>query len=65
MFATMSGEHARHMNEGITCSECRDPVAIAQHVNGREVVATDFTRDAAQKRCSGRCHLRLHVSEAW
>lgn len=67
-FASMSGEHARHTNEGIGCQECHDPVAIESHVDGAKnvaITAAGFTFDAEAVRCTGLCHLEAHTSEGW
>jgi hypothetical protein len=67
-YASMSGEHARHMNEGLSCTECHDPLAITAHVDGKPDVAiaeAAVTFDAVAVRCTGLCHLRAHGNEAW
>lgn len=68
LYTMMSGEHSRHMNEGFSCTECHDPVAIEKHVDGAKdvrIAATGVTWDAAQQRCTGLCHLKAHTSEGW
>lgn len=67
-YTGMSGQHRRHVNEGIACSECHDPNAAMTHVDGAkdvQITAAGFMFDAAQKRCTGACHLKLHGSEHW
>lgn len=67
-YGSMSGEHARHMNEGLSCTECHDPLAITAHVDGKPDVAiaeASVTFDAANVSCTGLCHLRAHGNEPW
>ncbi len=70
----MSGSHALHMNEGVTCSECHDPVvnaanAILQdalHVNGDidvDLVATGYNPGA--ETCTVVCHSHDHSGMGW
>lgn len=67
-YGAMSGEHARHMGEGLSCTECHDPLAITAHVDGKPDVAiaqAAVTYDAASASCTGLCHLRAHGNEHW
>jgi len=66
-YNTMSGQHARHIGEGISCADCHDPLAITSHVDGKPDVAiapTGITYDAAAGSCTGLCHLKPH-NEHW
>ncbi|MBX7081318.1 MAG: hypothetical protein K1X88_19105 [Nannocystaceae bacterium] len=66
-FNTMSGQHSRHINEGINCAECHDPLAIESHVDGKpdlDITVAGFNVDEASLSCSGLCHLKPH-NEQW
>jgi predicted CxxxxCH...CXXCH cytochrome family protein len=70
--ATMSGDHRRHLGEGVDCADChsrvvdgaRTVIGPALHVDGaRDVVfAEGGTWDPAQQRCT---NLACHGSEGW
>lgn len=71
---TMSGDHGRHLRNGVDCVECHaDVVDAAQaitgpdlHVNGAKdvrITAAGFTRSGAS--CSGSCHNKRHFNERW
>jgi hypothetical protein len=72
----MSGEHAGHLREGITCGECHAGTANAQgtgiagvalHVNGQkdlQFTAAGFARSAAGT-CQGSCHGETHRGRSW
>ena len=75
-WATMSGEHRKHLQEGFNCGNChldvtenglsiRGPIL---HVDGtRQIRFTDtrITYNPATGRCSGSCHGENHQSESW
>ena len=75
----MSGEHEKHLREGVKCSGCHEDtvssgLAILDpslHVNGTADVtlASGMTRDSSG-RCTGTCHnaegeAESHESESW
>lgn len=71
---TMSGQHKRHVDEGIACSECHGATvdaagAITQpilHVNGfAEVAITGANVSFTGTACTGLCHTKLHFGEGW
>lgn len=75
-FSGMSGEHRRHMNQGITCDECHADVVGADnqsildpslHVNGS--ITNTFTQAGfsmnGNGRCDGSCHGKNHSNEGW
>lgn len=70
----LSGEHERHVDDGIRCDECHADAqgnnAIDQpelHVNGARDVAPSGTIQwsAASGRCTGSCHSEGHNNRAW
>jgi predicted CxxxxCH...CXXCH cytochrome family protein len=70
----LSGRHADHLREGITCSECHPDAqgnaTIDQpelHVNGLKEVdpAGTITWNAATGRCAGTCHFEGHGNRSW
>lgn len=73
--AAMSGEHPRHLGEGLACSECHHATVDASgsivqlflHVNGQAevVVPQGFTYDSSTNACTGSCHAKLHFNEHW
>lgn len=73
--SAMSGEHRRHLAEGLACSECHQATVDAAgsivqrllHVNGFAEVAipSGFQHDPATHTCSGTCHARIHLNEHW
>jgi hypothetical protein len=69
---TMSGEHSRHINEGIGCEECHAATVDAAggiiqpllHVNGLpEVVTPNVSYSGGA--CTGLCHVKAHFAEHW
>jgi predicted CxxxxCH...CXXCH cytochrome family protein len=72
---TMSGEHAKHLDEGLSCADCyadtaASPTALvadpSRHVDGEKTLrftAPGFTRQNGT--CSGVCHLERHRSRRW
>jgi hypothetical protein len=70
----MSGEHEKHLDEGIGCQECHGTTAssstaiadVTLHVNGtvENAFAGTITRSGAG-RCSGSCHGEGHSNESW
>lgn len=70
----MSGEHERHLDEGLACAECHAGTTtngtsiadVSVHVNGTKdvVFAGTVVRNAAG-RCSGACHTEIHVLSTW
>lgn len=72
--ATMSGEHRRHIQEGLTCESCHASVAVngttlldaALHIDGEVAVELkDPAMAISNGRCTGLCHGENHVSERW
>lgn len=66
-YTAMSGQHRRHINEGIQCAECHDPLAIESHVDGKPdiaITAAGFSFNQDSKSCTGLCHLKPH-NEHW
>lgn len=73
--SAMSGEHSRHLGEGLACSECHHATVDASgsivqlflHVNGQAevVVPQGFTYDSNTNACTGSCHAKLHFNEHW
>ncbi|MFO0729173.1 MAG: hypothetical protein U1E65_35670 [Myxococcota bacterium] len=73
-YLRMSGQHARHMNEGYTCTDCHgDTVDSAGtitnpdlHVNGsKEVVFNVANFTFSGTTCTGNCHGEIHRSRRW
>jgi predicted CxxxxCH...CXXCH cytochrome family protein len=73
---TMSGEHRKHLQEGVNCGNCHFDVtengqtirAPWLHVDGDNQVRftdTGITYSPGTGRCSGRCHGETHESERW
>jgi predicted CxxxxCH...CXXCH cytochrome family protein len=73
---SMSGEHRKHLGEGMSCQECHSSVtsdgrtirAPTLHVDGqRQIVfsAGGMSYDPGSKRCSGSCHGEGHSGESW
>ncbi len=74
-WGTMSGDHRRHLGDGMSCMDCHQSVttggnsiaAPSLHVDGqRQVVFSDsrITYDPATRRCTGPCHGENH-NETW
>lgn len=71
----LTGEHANHVQEGVTCDECHATVAPSGsavdepdlHVNGAVDVdlPAGMTRNEANDTCSGTCHGELHQNRRW
>ncbi len=75
-WATMSGEHRKHLQEGFNCGNCHLDVtenglsirAPLSHVDGAKQIRFTDTRinyNPATGRCSGSCHGEDHQSERW
>lgn len=73
---TMSGEHRKHLQEGIHCGTCHYDVtedgqsirAPVLHVDGANQVRfteAGITYSPGTGRCSGQCHGERHESERW
>ena len=73
---TMSGEHRKHLQEGVNCGNCHFDVtengqtirAPWLHVDGANQVRftdTGITYSPGTGQCSGRCHGETHESERW
>jgi hypothetical protein len=71
-WGTMSGEHATHLQEGVTCSECHQSVVDAAgsivgydlHVQGtKDVLAPSAPWNGAT--CTGNCHNENHDARGW
>lgn len=70
---TMSGEHEKHLREGLACENCHaatydgtNIVNPALHVNGEvdiELSEGSIVRSGAT--CAGRCHGEDHDNESW
>ncbi len=69
----MSGRHALHLGEGITCSECHGSVVDATqgivnpalHVNGGPDLLLAGTVTFLGASCTGSCHGHNHQNDAW
>lgn len=69
----MSGEHRKHLREGIKCWECHgdttnaamDIVGFDVHVNGQPDVAPRLEITRSNGRCSGTCHGEVHYNRTW
>lgn len=75
-WSAMSGDHRRHLGEGMSCQDCHASVTAdgsairdaSLHVDGRRQVAfsaAGFTYDAGTRRCSGSCHGENHGGLTW
>ena len=74
-WATMSGRHARHLDQGIACYECHGAVVNQAadtildptlHVNGQpDLLFTTSSITYAGGGCSGICHGEGHEGERW
>lgn len=70
-FANLSGEHRKHMNEGLKCEDChpgvqnREMADPAVHVNGEVNLALPTEVTLSGDRCTGRCHNENHNNERW
>ncbi|MCB9676366.1 MAG: hypothetical protein H6737_14680 [Alphaproteobacteria bacterium] len=71
--SAMSGQHRRHVLEGIACGECHSTTADAsgnivgpaQHVDGIRQVALPQGMTHSGGTCSGACHGETHFFEGW
>ena len=70
-WSAMSGEHNRHMGEGLSCSECHADTADADqriitpelHVDGEvELVFEETTMYDISGYCTGYCHGEFHLN---
>lgn len=70
----LSGEHRKHLREGVDCWECHGSVVDASndivdpllHVDGlKEILFDNPNVTRAQGACSGTCHGERHRSERW
>jgi predicted CxxxxCH...CXXCH cytochrome family protein len=73
---TMSGEHRKHLKEGLHCGNCHfdvtsDGISIRGpllHVDGANQIRLSDTRiiyDPATNRCTGPCHDKDHEDKRW
>jgi predicted CxxxxCH...CXXCH cytochrome family protein len=73
---TMSGEHRKHLKEGLNCGNCHlnvteDGLSIwgpLLHVDGaNQIRFTDLSinYNPATGRCSGDCHGKEHENKSW
>ena len=73
-WATLSGQHRKHMRERVACTDCHAGTVSAAntiigpllHVDGDEDV--DFGDNAVTRtnaRCTGTCHNERHTNETW
>ncbi len=65
-----TGEHNKHRNEGIPCSECHPGQSSGSHVNGTVDFGGGVSFDpngcgSGQPSCSGSCHGENHSTECW
>jgi predicted CxxxxCH...CXXCH cytochrome family protein len=69
----MSGEHEKHIDEGLLCSECHGATVSgtstiidpAQHVDGEKDILLVPSMTYAGGRCTGTCHGETHSSRSW
>jgi len=75
-WSAMSGDHRKHLGEGMSCQDCHSTVTadgnsirdVSLHIDGRRQVAFsvgNFTYDPATRRCSGSCHGENHGGDTW
>lgn len=71
---TMSGEHRKHMREGLACTDCHNDtvsgagtlVDVSLHANGeKDVVFGSATMSRNNGTCTGTCHNERHSGERW
>ena len=73
---TMSGEHRKHLKEGLHCGNCHfdvtsDGISIRGpllHVDGANQIRLSdarITYDPATNRCTGPCHDKNHEDKRW
>jgi predicted CxxxxCH...CXXCH cytochrome family protein len=73
-WATMSGEHKLHLEEGLVCADChksvvnpsQDIIAPERHVDGS--VSHGFSESglsANGSSCTGVCHSKIHLFTSW
>lgn len=69
----MSGEHDKHLEEGISCESCHRSVVSdgstildpSQHVNGSVQVDPESGMSWNGLACAGSCHGELHDEHSW
>ena len=73
-WSTMSGEHRKHLGEGLACTEChasttdRSNAIIGPdlHVNGTpDIDVTILTYNETNGTCTGVCHGETHNGRRW
>jgi len=72
-WATMSGDHRKHLREGIACHECHGPVlnddetikAPELHVNGQKNVLLPSGGVWNGSNCTVVCHGETHFAQGW
>jgi hypothetical protein len=70
-WGSMSGQHDKHLGEGIQCAECHPDVNAAEqitdkipHVDGDVDIALPGTMTYGAT-CSGSCHGESHPGSTW
>ena len=69
----MSGQHGRHLAEGIACSDCHSATVASGHtisspdlhVNGVADVALPTGMTWSSGTCTGLCHFQPHLHQTW
>jgi predicted CxxxxCH...CXXCH cytochrome family protein len=68
----LSGEHEKHLDDNIQCSECHDTVdnqeeivLAAQHVNGEIDLDLPSSINQQDLNCTGSCHDEAHDEHHW
>ena len=70
----MSGEHALHLFDGMTCTDCHQSVVSgsqtiidpSQHVDG--AITNQFSEEYIAMdagTCTGLCHFKIHLFQSW
>jgi predicted CxxxxCH...CXXCH cytochrome family protein len=72
-WADMSGRHAVHMEEGLSCGDCHSATTTdgqsisgpTVHVDGEPTVEWDQDMKYDGKSCTGSCHNEEHNARTW
>jgi predicted CxxxxCH...CXXCH cytochrome family protein len=72
-WGTMSGEHSKHLGEGLGCHECHASTASSNtaigdktlHVNGAKDVVFAGSMVRTNGTCTGTCHGEPHDARSW